>query len=59
MVDAALSLGEVHSWDFQPVRDAAKLYVRNTMPLDDIEAMARFPRVASPGVETDDSGEQG
>ena len=59
VVDAALSMGEVHSWDFQPVRDAAKLYVRNTMPLDDIEAMARFPRVASPGVETDDSGEQG
>ncbi len=49
LVDAALNKGEVHSWDFQPRRDAAKLYVRNAMPLDDIEAMARFPRVARRG----------
>ncbi len=55
LVDAALSKGEAHSWDFQPRRDAAKLYVRNTMPLDDIEAMARFPRVAPRGSETDGS----
>ncbi|HEY1945054.1 MAG TPA: choline-sulfatase [Roseiarcus sp.] len=47
VVDAALSRGDVHAWDFQPHRDASKLYVRNTLPLDDIEAMARFPRVAS------------
>ena len=40
VVDAALSRGEVHAWDFQPHRDASKLYVRSTMPLDDIEAMA-------------------
>jgi choline-sulfatase len=52
VVDAALSKGEVHSWDFQPRRDAAKLYVRNTMALDDIEAMARFPRVAPWGSDT-------
>ncbi|HYA74634.1 MAG TPA: choline-sulfatase [Roseiarcus sp.] len=56
LVDAALSKGEVHSWDFQPRRDAAKLYVRNTTPLDDIEAMARFPRVAPGGPQTQGSG---
>ena len=30
---------------YQPVRDAAKLYMRNTIDLDDLEARARFPRV--------------
>jgi choline-sulfatase len=46
IVDAALTRGELKSWDFQPFRDAAKSYVRNTIPLDELEAMARFPRVA-------------
>jgi choline-sulfatase len=59
LVDAALSKGEAHSWDFQPRRDAAKLYIRNTMPLDDIEAMARFPRVAPRGSETEGSRSAG
>jgi len=49
IVDAALNLGEVRAWDFQPFRDAARSYVRNTVPLDDLEAMARFPRVDAPG----------
>jgi choline-sulfatase len=43
-----LTKGEAHSWDFQPFRDAARLYVRNTIALDDLEAMARFPPVAAP-----------
>jgi choline-sulfatase len=47
IVDAALTKGEAHSWDFQPYRDAARIYVRNTIPLDDLEAMARFPPVAA------------
>ena len=59
LVDAALGKGEAHSWDFQPQRDAARLYVRNAMPLDDIEAMARFPRVAPRGSETDGRGSAG
>ena len=46
LVDAALSRGAVRPWDFQPFQDASKQYVRNTLALDDIEAMARFPRVA-------------
>ncbi len=45
-VDAALSEGRIHAWDFQPFRDASKQYVRNSMDLDDLEAMARFPPVA-------------
>ena len=48
IVDAALTKGEAHSWDFQPYRDASRTYVRNTIPLDDLEAMARFPPVAAP-----------
>ena len=46
LVDAALNQGDPRSWDFQPFKDAAKQYVRNTIPLDDLEAMARFPRVS-------------
>jgi choline-sulfatase len=42
-VDAALSKGKVHAWDFQPFRNASRQYIRNTMDLDDLEAMARFP----------------
>ena len=45
LVDAALTKGEPRAWDFQPFRDASQSYVRNTIPLDDLEAMARFPRV--------------
>ena len=50
LVDAALTTGAAQPWDYQPFRDAAKLYMRNTMALDDLEAMARFPRV-TPGGE--------
>ena len=46
LVDAALNTGATRGWDFQPIRDASKSYVRNTTALDDLEAMARFPRVA-------------
>ncbi len=46
LVDAALTKGEIRAWDFQPFRDASKQYMRNSMDLDDLEAMARFP---SPG----------
>ena len=45
VVDAALTKGEPHAWDFQPFRDASKQYMRNTVDLDDLEARARFPRV--------------
>jgi choline-sulfatase len=48
LVDAALSKGKIHAWDFQPFSDASKQYVRNSMDLDDLEAMARFPPVGRP-----------
>ena len=46
LVDDALTKGQPKPWDFQPFKDASKSYVRNTIPLDDLEAMARFPRVS-------------
>ncbi len=45
LVDQALAQGLPKSWDFQPFTDAGRQYVRNTIPLDDLEAMARFPKV--------------
>jgi choline-sulfatase len=45
LVSQALQKGHPTSWDFQPLRDASQLYMRNHMKLDDLEAKARFPRV--------------
>ncbi len=49
LVDAALMTGTTTPWDYQPFRDATTQYVRSKMGLDDLEAMARFPRVDSVG----------
>jgi choline-sulfatase len=46
LVDEALRAGRYTPWDFQPVRDASRLYVRNDEQLGDLEAMARFPPFA-------------
>jgi choline-sulfatase len=43
LVYAALQTGRYTSWDFQPIRDAGRQYVRNDQDLGDLEAMARFP----------------
>ena len=43
-VYAALRTGRFTPWDFQPLRDATRQYVRNDQELNDVEAMARFPR---------------
>lgn len=45
LVYAALRNGRYTPWDFQPRRDASRQYVRNDHELNDIEAMARFPRL--------------
>ena len=45
-LDAALRLGRRTSWDYQPLSDVSQQYVRNTKTLDELEAAARFPRVA-------------
>ncbi len=44
-VYAALRRGRYQPWDHQPVRDATRLYIRNDQELNDLEAMARFPRI--------------
>jgi choline-sulfatase len=43
LVYDALRTGRYTPWDFQPMRDASRLYVRNDQDLGDLEAMARFP----------------
>jgi choline-sulfatase len=44
LVAFALSLGRQTHWDYQPTVDASRQYVRNSKTLDEIEAVARFPR---------------
>jgi choline-sulfatase len=43
LVYRALRAGRYTPWDFQPRRDASRLYVRNDQQLGDLESMARFP----------------
>ena len=43
-VFAALAQGAPTHWDYQPWVDASRRYVRSHLPLDTIEAQARFPR---------------
>ena len=43
LVYEALRQGRFEPWDFQPVRDASRMYIRNDRDLPDLEAMARFP----------------
>ena len=43
LVYESLRKGRYTPWDFQPNRDASKLYIRNDQDLPDLEAMARFP----------------
>jgi len=44
-VYSALRQGRYRPWDHQPLRDASRLYIRNDQELNDLEAMARFPRI--------------
>jgi len=46
MVYGALRAGRYQPWDYQPLRDATRLYIRNDQELNDLEAMARFPPLA-------------
>lgn len=45
VVGEALSQGKRFAWDYQPPRDAAQEYIRAHMDLEELEALARFPRV--------------
>jgi choline-sulfatase len=42
----ALREGRYQPWDFQPIRDASRLYIRNEQGLNDQETLARLPRLA-------------
>ena len=44
----ALKHGRQTAWDWQPPRDASQLYVRNSIPLEELEAMSRFPKWVAP-----------
>ncbi len=44
----ALKHGRQTAWDWQPPRDASQMYVRNSIPLDELEAMSRFPKWSPP-----------
>ncbi|WP_137886117.1 choline-sulfatase [Pseudomonas sp. 2FE] len=43
-VTQALTIGQLKSWDHQPLVDASQQYVRNHIDLDDLERRARFPQ---------------
>jgi choline-sulfatase len=43
----ALRRGRFTPWDHQPFQDATKAYIRNDQELNDLEAMARFPRLGA------------
>jgi choline-sulfatase len=43
LVYAALREGRYRAWDYQPIRDASRSYIRNDQELNDLERMARFP----------------
>lgn len=43
LVYAALREGRYRGWDFQPIRDASRSYIRNDQELNDLERRARFP----------------
>jgi choline-sulfatase len=43
LVYASLRQGRYRPWDFQPLRDASRSYIRNDQELNDLERMARFP----------------
>jgi choline-sulfatase len=45
LVYRALQQGGRSSFDYQPLQDASRRYIRNHLKLDDLEAMARFPAV--------------
>ncbi len=45
-VDRALRTGAYRGWDWQPFEDAGQRYMRNHMKLEELEATARFPRIA-------------
>ncbi|KAH6867804.1 alkaline-phosphatase-like protein [Thelonectria olida] len=52
LVWEALREGEFSSWDFDPIDDGRKRYIRSTIPLDKLERRARFPFVSTHGYQS-------
>jgi choline-sulfatase len=48
-VAAALSTGVAAPWDYAPAYDASRRYIRNHVPLGDLELMARYPPASGGG----------
>ncbi|KAH6977083.1 alkaline-phosphatase-like protein [Ilyonectria robusta] len=48
----ALKEGEFTSWDFDPIDDGRRKFIRSYMDLDDLERRARFPIVDANGYES-------
>jgi choline-sulfatase len=48
LIFAALSRGKTPSWDFQPERDAATQYTRNTLDVTSRDQQSRFPPAPPP-----------
>ncbi|MBN3562564.1 choline-sulfatase [Amphritea spongicola] len=46
LVAEAHKQGKEPIWDHQPIFDSSTMYMRNNVDLDDLEAKARFPRIA-------------
>ncbi len=44
LINLAMQTGELHSWDYSPLRDPANEYVRNHMDWAEAGARYRFPR---------------
>ncbi len=38
-----LTIGDYHSWDYQPKMDASRQFMRNHLDLNDLEETARYP----------------
>jgi len=45
LVTEALCIGQLKSWDHQPLVDASQQYMRNHIDLDDLERRARYPQL--------------
>ena len=44
LLHSALTIGQYHSWDYQPRSDASNEYTRSHMDLTDFDIYSRFPR---------------
>ena len=45
LFDQSLTEGRIQSWDFLPFKDASRQSKRNSMDLDGLEVLARYPCV--------------